>query len=300
MRLDNFDLNLLIAFDVLMQERSVTRAATRLNRTQSAMSAALKRLREAFNDEILVQHGKKMIPTAQAIELAPRIAETILQLRSLISAGVTFDPATSQRRFNIEASDYITTVLMVPLLEVLQREAPGIRLELSLPDEGSTERMAGGDLDLLLTPEEFLPAEHPKELLFEERHVVVGWSGNRLMSRPITQREFLDSGHVAVRISGRHSFIENALRERGIQRRIEVTAPSFIQAPWLLPGTSRLALMHERLARIVAPTLSLALQESPIALPIMREMMQYHAARAGDAALRWLRGKLLELARGAS
>lgn len=300
MRLDNFDLNLLIAFDVLLEERNVTRAAARLNLTQSAMSASLKRLRDAFQDEILVQHGKKMIPTHQAMELAPRVAAALVQLRSLISARMSFDPATSQRRFRIEASDYITTVLVVPLLEILQREAPGIRLELSLPDQGSAERMANGYLDLLLTPEEYLEGEHPKDLLFEERHVVVGWSGNPLMQRRITEREFLESGYVAVRISSRDTFIESALREQGIHRRIEVTAPSFIQAPWLLPGTKRLALMHERLARIVAPNLSLAIAEPPIKLPVMREMMQYHAARTGDAALGWLRDKLLALASGAS
>jgi LysR family transcriptional regulator, nod-box dependent transcriptional activator len=300
MRLDNFDLNLLIAFDVLMEERSVTRAAGRLNLTQSAMSASLKRLREAFQDEILVQHGKKMVPSPQAMELAPRVAEAILQLRALISAGVAFNPATSQRCFRIEASDYITTVLLVPLLEILQREAPGIRLELSLPSPGSTERMASGHLDLLLTPDQFLESDHPKDLLFEERHVVVGWSGNPLMQSAITKREFLDSGYVDVRISGRETFIDSALRERGIHRRIEVTAPSFIQAPWLLPGTRRLALMHERLAKIVAPGLALAIAEPPIELPLMCEMMQYHAARSGDAGLQWLRGKLHNLANRAS
>lgn len=296
MRLDNFDLNLLIAFNVLLEERSVTRAARRLNLTQPAASAALKRLREAFHDEILVQHGKKMIPTPHAMDLAPRVREAMLQLRSLISAGVTFNPAASERRFQIEASDYITTVLIVPLLEILQREAPGIRLDLSLPDQGSFERMASGHLDLLLTPEQFLGSEHPKELLFEERHVLVGCSGNPLMQRRISERDFLESGHIAVRIAGRDTFIESALRERDITRRIEVTVPSFIQAPWLLSGTNRLALMHERLARIVAPSLSLVIADAPIELPVMREMMQYHAARSSDAALSWLRGKLLELA----
>lgn len=300
MRLDNFDLNLLLAFDALMEERSVTRAGTRLNLSQAAMSASLKRLRAAFQDEILVQHGKKMIPTHRAMELAPRVSETILQLRSLISTGMTFDPATSQRRFRVEASDYITTVLIVPLLNTLEQEAPGLRLELSLPDQGSAERMESGHLDLLITPEAFLQGEHPRDLLFEERHVVVGWSGNPLMRAAISERDFLDSGHVAVRISGRDTFIESALREQGIHRRVEVTAPSFIQAPWLLPGTRRLALMHQRLATIVAPTLSLKIAASPIALPAMREMMQYHAARSGDTALRWLRGKLLALANGAS
>jgi DNA-binding transcriptional LysR family regulator len=296
MRLDNFDLNLLIAFDILVEERSVTRAAKRLNLTQSATSAALKRLREAMQDEILVQHGKKMIPTPHALRLAHQVSAAITELRSLISASAAFDPQTSTRRFKVEASDYITTVLLVRLLSVLAHEAPGVRLDLTLPTEDSSERLSNGELDLLLTPEDFLPPDHPRELLFEERHVVVGWSGNPIMQRALTQADFFASGHVAVRISGRDTFIEGALRRYGEQRRIEVTAPSFIQAPWLLPGTQRLALMHERLARLVAPRLSLAIAEAPVDLPIMREMMQYHTARANDAALAWLRQQLVAVA----
>ncbi len=299
MRLDNFDLNLLIAFNVLVEERSVTRAARRLNLTQSATSAALKRLREAMQDEILVQHGKKMIPTPHALRLAPQVSGAIAQLRSLISASAAFDPAASTRRFKVEASDYITTILLVPLLSLLAREAPGVRLDLTLPTAGSSERLSNGDLDLLLTPEDFMPPDHPRELLFEERHVVVGWSGNPVMQSGLTEADFFASGHVAVRISGRDTFIESALRKYGERRRIEVTAPSFIQAPWLLPGTQRLALMHERLARLVAPRLSLSIAEPPVELPIMREMMQYHTARTNDAALAWLRQQLLVVAREA-
>lgn len=299
MRLDNFDLNLLVAFEVLLEERSVTRAARRLNVTQSAMSAALKRLRESFQDDLLVLHGKSMVPTSHAIELVPRVTDAIMQLRTIISTGTAFEPASSQRRFRIEASDYITTVLIVPLLGVLNLEAPGMRVDLSLPDEGTAERLASGDIDLLLAPEQFVGTDHPSELLFEERHVVVGWSGNPVMQRPMTERDFLESGHVAVQIGGRDTFIEGVLLEMGLRRRIEVTAPSFIQAPWLLPRTHRLALMHERLARIVAPGLALTLAEPPIELPIMREMMQFHAARESDAAVRWLRAKLIGLAQGA-
>lgn len=296
MRLNNFDLNLLIAFDILVEERSVTRASKRLNLTQSATSAALKRLRQAMQDEILVQHGKTMIPTPHALRLAPQVAAAIADLRNLISASAAFDPLTSNRRFQIEASDYITTVLLVPLLSVLAREAPHLRLDLSLPTGGSSERLSDGDLDLLLTPEGFMPPEHPRELLFEERHVVVGWSENPVMQRRLTEADFFACGHVAVRISGRDTFIESALRKYSDRRRIEITAPSFIQAPWLLPGTHRLALMHERLARLVAPRLSLSIAESPVDLPIMREMMQYHTARTNDAALGWLRQKLQGLA----
>lgn len=295
MRLDNFDLNLLVAFDVLLQERNVTRAAKRLNVTQAAMSSALKRLRESFQDDILSQHGKKMIPTAHAIALAPRVSEMILHLRSLISSGKGFDAATSDRRFRLSASDYITTVLIVPFLEVLQREAPHIRLNISLPSHESMEQLSNGEIDLVLSPEEFMQRDHPREILFEERHVVVGWAGNPIMQQPLTVEDFYNSGHVAVQIGHRNSFIERALETHERERRIEITAPSFIQAPWLIPGTMRLALMHERLAKIVAPAASLIIAEPPITLPMMHEMMQYHASRETDEAVIWLRRKLKQV-----
>ncbi|ATW04728.1 LysR family transcriptional regulator [Sphingorhabdus sp. YGSMI21] len=295
MRLDNFDLNLLVAFDVLLQERNVTRAANRLNVTQAAMSAALKRLRESFEDDILKQHGKKMIPTARAIALAPEISRTIMQLRSLISSGKGFDPQTSDRRFKIAASDYITTVLIVPLLDVLQREAPHLRLDISLPNHDTVDQLINGELDLFLTPEDFVHPDHPRDLLFEERYVVVGWSGNPIMQMPLTTESFFGCGHIAVQIGHRNTFIERALEIHGLERRVEITAPSFIQAPWLIPGTMRLSLMHERLAQKVAPAASLVIAEPPISLPVMQEMMQFHASRETDEALIWLRRKLKQV-----
>ncbi|MEP4873867.1 MAG: LysR family transcriptional regulator [Parasphingorhabdus sp.] len=284
-----------MAFDVLLQERNVTRAAKRLNVTQAAMSASLKRLRESFQDDILTQHGKKMVPTARAIALAPRVSDTILHLRSLISSGRGFDPASSDRLFHISASDYITTVLIVPFLDVLQREAPNIRLDISLPSEGSADQLSNGELDLVFSPDEFLQQDHPRELLFEERYVVVGCSDNPMMQRRLTTEDYFSSGHVAVQIGHQNSFIDRALEAHDRERRIEIMAPSFIQAPWLIPGTMRLALMHERLANIVAPAASLIIAEPPVELPVMQEMMQYHASREKDEAVIWLRRKLKQV-----
>jgi len=295
-RLDNFDLNLLVAFDALLAERNVTRAARRLNVTQSAMSASLKRLRDAFRDPIMIQHGRSMVPTPHALALAPEVARAIATLRGLISAGTAFDPATADRRFKIAASDYITTVLLVPLLRTLEREAPFVRLDVTLPTDATSARLANGDYDLILTPEEFADANHPSELLFEERHVVVACARNPQLGETITPEEFSRSGHVAVMIDGHNTFIEDALERLGIARRIEVRAPSFIQVPWLLPGTRRIALMHERLARLMAPGLDLKLIDPPFRLPMMREVLQYHSSRQKDAGLSWLRTRLKELA----
>src|SRR5688500_5360446 len=296
MRLDNFDLNLLVAFDALVAERNVTRAAQRLRLTQSAMSAALGRLREALGDPILVQHGKTMVPTHYAQALAPEVASAIAGLRRLVQPSAGFDAATSARVFRIAASDYIATVLLAPLLTALEHEAPGVRLEISLPSDATSRRLAVGDFDLLLTPEEFIDPAHPAELLFEERHVVVGCRHNPLLARPLTLETFGAAGHVAVRIDGRNTYVERELDRLGLVRRVEVHAPSFVQAPFLLPGTRRIALMHERLARMMAPLLGLSVADPPFDLSIMHEMMQFHATRRSDEGLIWLRGRLRDLA----
>jgi DNA-binding transcriptional LysR family regulator len=293
MRLDQFDLNLLVAFNVLIEERGVTRAAERLNLTQSAMSAALKRLREAFADDILVQHGKRMVPTPGAMSLAPHVAAAVLNLRGILATGMRFDPAQSRRRFRIVASDYITTVLIGPALRSLQREAPHIQIEITLPTSDILEKLEHGEIDLVISPEQFLSPDHPRELVFEERHVVVGCASNPALKGPLTARTFYESGHVVVSVSRDGTFIDNFLRGQQEQRRIEVICAAFTQVPWMLPGTTRLALMHERLARELAPQLSLVLCEPPFPLPVMREMMQLHSARAADRGLSWLRERLV-------
>lgn len=298
MRLDHFDLNLLIAFDMLIAERSVTRAAERLNLTQSAMSAALKRLRESFADDILVQHGKRMVPTAAALSIAPDVSAALLNMRAILASGMRFDPAQSQRRFRIVASDFITTVLIGPALRILHHEAPHIQIEITLPRSDILELLDDGEIDLLISPEQFLSPDHPRELLFEERHVVVGCASNPAMQRPLDAETYFASGHVATSVSRDGTFIDNYLRAQSQQRRVEVVCAAFSQVPWILPGTTRLALMHERLARELAPVLSLAIQEPPFPLPLMREMMQFHSARAMDRGLSWLCGRLKKVADG--
>jgi len=298
MRLDQFDLNLLVAFDALLTERSVTQAARRLSLTQSAMSAALKRLREALNDEVLVQQGKRMIPTPRALMLEPQISAALQTLRGVIASATHFDPQTSDRQFHLAASDYITAVVVAPMVSRLQSQAPHIRFEVQLPDETSATRLDQGKLDLMLTPEQFTAERHPKELLFTERHVVVGCASNPLLQGALTEAQFYASGHIAVAIEGRASFIEAAL-SGDKARRIELVAPSFMQAPWMVRHTTRLALVHERLARMLAEPLSLAIAECPIPLPTMREMMQFHAARQDDPGLVWLRDELRATAQDA-
>ena len=297
MRFKGLDLNLLLAFDALMERRSVTRAAEHMHLSQAAMSSALGRLRKFFGDDLLVVSGKRMYPTAFAQTLRPRVRDFVRQLDLLVSTLPGFEPATSQRVFRLIASDYVITVVLAPLVSRLAATAPGVRLEILLPGEGSIKQIQDGDMDLLITHQDYLSPDLPSELLFEERHVVVGCRRNPHLTEPLTQAAFLAAGHVNVSIGNKHvsSFADKILEDAGVTRRIEVTAPSFGTVPVLLRNTHRLAIMHERMARTLAARFDVVVLALPFHIPPLREMVQYHFARASDEGLIWLRRELQEI-----
>ena len=298
MRFKGLDLNLLVALDVLLDECNVSRAAERLHLSQPAVSAALRRLRDFFNDPLLTLHGKRMVPTPHAIALRPQVKQLLADAQGVIGRSTRFEPATSDRWFRICLSDYISTVLFGALSPLLQASAPAIRLDLQPPSEEMPVMLERGEIDLVLAPQQHCVPGHPTELLFEERHVVVGWRDNPLMAQPVSEQTFYSAGHVAVEIGRltRVSFAELHLRARGRERRVEVIASSFSLVPELLVGTDRLAIMHERLARTLSTRLPIVWQMLPFDFPVMREMIQYHRTRADDPGLRWLIGKIHETA----
>lgn len=294
MRFKGLDLNLLVAFNVVMETRSVSRAAEQLHLSQPAMSAALGRLRDYFGDDLLVLHGKRMFPTPYAESLVPGVQETLRSIDALITTSTSFDPATSQRVFRLIASDYITAAVIAPLSRRLAQIAPGIRLEAVLPSDGSADLIAQGAFDLLITPEEFINPSQPAELLFEERHVVIGWSGNPVFGRPMTEDDLMQAGHVGVLMGNQRTpaFADSTMQQSGRFRQMDVTASSFTVVPWLVIETNRMALMHERLALCMARMFPLAIAPIPFDFPVMREMMQFNHARSTDEGLKWLRAEL--------
>jgi LysR family transcriptional regulator, nod-box dependent transcriptional activator len=293
MRFKGLDLNLLAAFHALMETRSVSRSAEQLNLSQPAMSAALSRLREFFGDPILIAKNKRMYPTAYAEALLPRVQEALQSVEGIIATSASFHPATTDRTFRIAASDYIVVTVLAPLVANLAVSAPGVKIDIAAPDERVIVSLTAGKLDVIITPEHFVSRDHPTELLFEERHVVAGWAENPLLAnRTITERAFFAAGHVAVAIGPERapSFGDRHLATLTTSRRIEVTASSFAEVPWLLLGTPRLALMHERLAKVICDVLPLKTIPAPpfLHLPLMREMVQFNEVRRGDEGLSWL------------
>lgn len=293
MRFKRLDLNLLVVLDALLRERSVTKAARELNLSQPAMSAALSRLREYFNDDILVPHGKRMLPTAHAQNLAPLVAQALADIEMRIMGAAVFDPLTTQRIFRICASDYVTVVLLQPLMVELEQAAPGIRIDIATPTPDALQQLERGEMDFLLTPEQFAAKEHPRHLLFEENHVVVGCRRNPVFKHELTETLFFEQGQVIMSVGHSQGFAEREMGELNRRRRIDVVCASFLAVPWLLPGTRRIAMMHERLAYLMLKKLPLAIAPLPFAFPRMREIVQYHAAKAEDRGIQWLLGVLL-------
>jgi len=297
MRFKGLDLNLLAALDVLLECRSVSKAADALSLSQPAVSAALGRLRMFFGDELLTTHGKRMYPTPYAEMLHPQVRDCLRGVERMISSSTIFDPASSQRTFRLIASDFVIVAAIVPLSARLAEIAPDIRLEMVLPNEQSVEQVVQGKADLLITPEDFASPELATELLFEERHVVAGWSGNPLFQRPITEEGMMSSGHVGVAMGNSRlaAFSDKHFALLGKDRRVEVTTASFTTVPWLLENTHRIAVMHERLARAMGVHFSIAYGDLPFDLPPMRQMMQFHKTRANDEGLAWLRAQIREV-----
>jgi DNA-binding transcriptional LysR family regulator len=298
MRYKGLDLNLLVCLNALLEAQSVTRAAEQLNLSQPAISAALSRLRVFFGDPLLVPHGKRMLPTPHAMRLLPAITALLGDVDSLISTSPYFDPATSNRTFKLCVSDFLSSVLIAPLLPKMELVAPNLRIQLVPLSDEATAELDRGETDMLLAPEIYTSGDHPAELLFEEEHVVAGWNENPIFAGAIDKDQFQAAGHVAVEIGrvNRASFAESFMRSRGIERRIEIRVSSFTLIPEFLVGTARLAVMHLRLAERASLHYPIKSAPLPFDMPRMREMVQYHRARADDAGLRWLIATLMEAA----
>jgi DNA-binding transcriptional LysR family regulator len=188
----------------------------------------------------------------------------------------------------------MATAVLAPLARRLSNEAPQIVLDLTLSSEQSDQQLEHAQIDLLISPEGYTARDMPAEHLLDERHVVVGWAENPIFGKGLDEDGFMAARHVQVAIGSRRTlaFGDRELEMQGRRRRIEVIASTFAIVPWLLVETPRLAVMHERLAQAMARHHPLSIAQVPFDFPIMREMVQYHPARATDPGLAWLRAEL--------
>lgn len=296
MRFNKLDLNLLVALDALLAARNISRAGERLHLSQSAMSNALARLRTYFDDELLVQVGRKMELTPRAETLKDAVRDVLVRVDSAILARPGFDPARSERCFRLVVSDYTSVVLMPQMLALAGRQAHAVCFDLLPMLHPPLRELESGEADLIILPLEYRPPDqHPFDILFEEQFVCAVWSGGRFgHADKLTPEQYAAAGHVVMQPAG----MDESTRAGWMKRRyptvrhIEVTTYSFAAVPYLVVGTDRIATMHARLARLARKTLPLRVLPTPMPSPEMKQTMQWHKYRTQDPGLVWLRGLL--------
>jgi DNA-binding transcriptional LysR family regulator len=296
--LRNFDMNLLVAFDLLMQEQNVSRAAERMFVGQSAMSHILQRLRQQLDDPLLVKTPSGMMPTDRALALIDPVKAVLRDVRRLISTREEFDPAKSVRRFVIAATDYMDLLVIPALVERIARYAPGIDLHVKQTETPFPEReLEYNDLDFVLGFETILkpPAYMTVEELFDDRMVCLvrrNHPANR--GERLTLDEYVSMKHMLISRTGtRIGLIDAWLAERGIERRIALIVPHFLSAPFIVAKTDMLLSLPERIAETFVGLAPLSVLPVPIDLPAYDLVMVWHPLRETDPAHRWLRDEIL-------
>ena len=292
MRFHKLDLNLLVALDVLLKERSVTKAAEQLSLSPSAVSSALSRLREYFGDELLVQIGRRMDLTPRAEGLQDAVRDVLLRIDSSIATQPAFEPRGSDRTFRLYASDYTQFVWAPSLLRRAAQAGFTGNFEF-LPQVTDPHReLERGEADLVIIPSRMMSEDHPSDLLYEEGFVCLVGRESELARGELTFERYLAAGHVVMNppTPQADSFEGWFLKRYGVSRRVAVKTYSFTVLPALVSGTEYIATVHARLAERMTHTCPLVTHPCPIQIEPMRQCMQWHRYREKDPGIQWLRG----------
>jgi DNA-binding transcriptional LysR family regulator len=302
--LSRVDLNLLVHFDALLTERSVTRAAARVGIGQSAMSHNLARLRELFADELLTRGPDGLRLTPRAAALIEPVRAALAQIQALVATDQAFDPATAVRTFRFGLPDSIEVLIMPALLAQLREVAPGIQLRLTnfdfsrLLDELDTD-----ELDLAIGYDSFPQgqAHHKRRLLFTETYLCVFNAETTGIAPPISIDDYVRLPHIVTSLRpGRtghnaRGVVDEALEKLGLTRTIALTTPRFLTVPSLLMRAPVIATMLGRLAHKFAVELGLSISPPPVELREVAVSLLWHASYDRDPAHRWLRQLIVRL-----
>jgi LysR family transcriptional regulator, mexEF-oprN operon transcriptional activator len=292
-----FDLNLLLAFRALMQERSVTRAAQRLFLGQPAVSGALKRLRDAFGDELFVRTPHGITPTPRALELARQIEPFLQSLHQALTQPPRFDPALAQRVFRIGLSDSLEVVLMPALMERLASLAPSVKLIARTTDSTRAAAMLDdGAIELAVGVfPECVPWQR-REPLFQWRFVSVYHP--RLVKtrrKHLSIDEFLRHRHVMTSFSaGLHGFIDERLDLQGKKRDVVFSSPNFATTPFIVQRMAAITTVPDFIGRVWCDTLGLAMSPLPFEVPGYEVSLMWAAAHEQDPGRAWLAAQFVE------
>lgn len=300
------DLNLLILFEAVFEERHVGRSAGRLNLSASAVSHGLGRLRRLLNDPVFLKTPKGVVPTERAIALAPLIAEVLERVRTLLTQAQPFDPARSARRFVIGAPDGVSAVFLKPLLALLAAQSPGIELGirqlLPVAEEIAPDRawrpafaeLETREIDIAVIPSSDAPLRFEKRFLYEEDFVLATRQGHPFRIRPDIDT-YCECGHLVVSMTGDpHGFVDDILATLGRRRKVALTVPNFMFAFAVLADSDLICAIPRRFADQYASQFGLLIQDPPTSLSQFRLHCFTPKAALGDAGVGWLLDRLAD------
>jgi DNA-binding transcriptional LysR family regulator len=298
--LSRTDLNLLVLYETVMRERHVGRAANAMNLSPSAVSHGLSRLRALLADPLFIKTPRGVTPTDRALALEAPVAEILARVRGVMSTSGPFEPRTSSRAFTIGAPDGTAAVFLPPLVKLLRREAPrvDIRIRQLMPRQGDPSpdtawrdvftELDARAMDLAVMPTAAAPARVAMRTLFEEDFVIAARAGHAWLDKP-TLSAFVAAEHLVVSHTGDpNGFVDTALAERGLARRVALTAPNFMLALALIDDTNMLAAVPRSFFALHGRRFKLNCAKPPLALP--RFALNAFAPKPAlqDAGITWL------------
>ncbi len=303
MDLHGIDLNLLVAFDALVAERSVTKAGKRIGRTQPAMSAALARLRSLFDDQLFVRGKDGLQPTPRAVELAEPLGRALAEIGRTLGCAQTFKPEDTQVTFNIAIQEHAAHKLLERLVGYLRRTAPAARLNVrafAARDEALV-LLDSGEMDVAVgVPPSSAPGRIFTERLFEEPFVCVVRKDHPSAGPSIDEKTFLALDHLLVSPEGdRFGHTDTLLAQYDLKRSLVLTLSQMYLAPQLIAGSNLIAILMLGVVEVSGWADRLAIMEPPFALEPCAYVMSWHRRNDDYPAQRWLRACVRSVSAGA-
>lgn len=297
--LSRMDLNLLFVFEAVMQERSVTRAAQRLNVSQSTISHALNRLRTVLKDELFIRGSGEMRPTPRAVALSTAVIPTLTHIRAAL-APTEFNPAKAQGTFQIAMTDYFATLHLNDLVNIVRIRAPNVNLRIKLNMlQQAWAMLDKQEADLIVGMIDQPPDRFASELLYEDSVVVVMSPQNPLTRKPLTLETYAAAKHVYIPVDGiiptHTGRIDRILEMKGLVRRHVLTVSQFALAPSIIAETDYIMSIPRRAGEMCSSRYKLKVVECPVELPLQPTRVVWHPQLGNDGANRWLTEVLHEL-----
>ncbi|MEP1444726.1 MAG: LysR family transcriptional regulator [Paraglaciecola sp.] len=298
MRFEQLDLNLLVALDILLEEQNITRSAERLHLSQSATSGILSRLRAFFEDDLLVQIGKKMQPTPFALELQGPVAGVLATVRGSIIGKKANNPEQSERHFKIVATDYVVQVLLRHVVVDVAKLAPKVTFEFMSPFAHEINVLSKGGADMTIAPEIAMLDIYSSAPLITDELVCIADINNEQVGDVLSFEQFSSMGHVSVGYARTsHLSIEHWLFEKmEINRRVEILTNDFSTMIYTLLNTQRIAILPQHFAEMHAQRESFKIVKLPFETPPLKEIMMWHPTLENDPMHSWLRQRIIESA----